>query len=111
MNPRDRGEYPDDPDAKRMRSFLPVDWDPDRWVDSGMPDWVEQIMREGVRIRPETEPPPFDHPFYQWDGDEALMRAIMEADRHLSVGSLEYVPEEEVAYVAAHHVVHPWGLW
>ena len=48
------------------------------------------------------------HPFYKWDGDEALMRAIHEADRHLLVGALEYVPDDEVAWVAATSVVHPW---
>ena len=36
------------------------------------------------------------------------MRAIMEADRHLSVGSLEYVPFEEVRGVAETAIVHPW---
>ena len=77
-------------------------------MDTGLPDWIETFMREGVRIRPEVEPPPFDHPFYKLDGDEALMRAIHEADRHLLVGALEYVPDDEVAWVAATSVVHPW---
>ena len=108
MDPKDRGEYAESDEAKRARSHLPVPWDPTRWVDTGLPEWIETFMREGVRIRPEVEPPPFDHPFYKWDSDEALMRAIHEADRHLLVGALEYVPDEEVAEVAATSVVHPW---
>ena len=40
------------------------------------------------------------HPFYRWESPEANMRAIMEADRHLSAGSLEYIPFEEVRGVA-----------
>ena len=36
------------------------------------------------------------------------MRAIMEADRHLSAGSLEYIPFEEVRGVAESTIVHPW---
>ena len=65
-------------------------------------------MRDGVRIRPEIEPPPADHPFYRWESGEAQMRAIMEADRHLSACSLEYVPFEEVRSVAATAIVQPW---
>ena len=92
-----------------MRAFLPVPWDPDRWVDTGLPAWVETMMQEGVRIRPEVEPPFADHPFYRWESPEANMRAIMEADRHLSAGSLEYIPFEEVRGVAESTIVHPSG--
>ena len=66
------------------------------------------MIQEGVVIRPEVEPPFADHPFYRWDSSEALHRAIVEADRHLSVGSLEYIPYEEVAGVAESTIVHPW---
>ena len=108
MDPRDRGEFADDPDRKRMRAYLPVPWDPASWHDTGLPTWIESMMQEGVIIRPEVEPPFADHPFYQWDSSEALHRAIVEADRHLSVGSLEYIPHEEVAGVAESTIVHPW---
>ena len=108
LDPRDRGEYPESASTKRMLQFLPVEHDADRWVDTDMPEWVERFMREGVRIRPVIEPPPADHPFYRWESSEAEMRAIMEADRHLSVGSLEYIPFEEVRGVAETSVVHPW---
>ena len=108
MDPRDRGEFADDPDRKRMRAYLPVPWDPASWHDTGLPAWIELMMQEGVVIRPEVEPPFADHPFYRWDSSEALHRAIVEADRHLSVGSLEYIPYEEVAGVAESTIVHPW---
>ena len=69
MDPKGRGEYAESDEAKRARSHLPVPWDPARWVDTELPEWIETFMREGVRIRPEMEPPPFDHPFYTWDGE------------------------------------------
>ena len=93
---------------KRMRTFLPVDWDPSRWVDTGLPDWIETFMRSGVVVEPVVEPPVADHPFYEWESDEHLLRAIMEADRHLSVGALEYVPDESIRDVVARSIVHPW---
>ena len=108
MDPRDAGAMSDDADAKRMRSFLPVDWDPQRWHDAGLPAWIEEFMQSGVKIEPEVEPPVADHPFYEWDSQEHLLRAVLEADRHLSVGALEYVPDELLREVAATSVVHPW---
>ena len=107
MDLRDQGVPTEPAERRAMRSFLPVPWDPDRWIDTGLPAWVEAMMRDGVRIRPEIEPPPADHPFYRWESGEAQMRAIMEADRHLSACSLEYVPFEEVRGVAATAIVHP----
>ena len=106
MDLKDRGEFAESAETKRARTYLPVPWDPAKWVDTGLPAWVELMMQEGVRITPEVEPLPADHPFYKWAGDEALMRAIQEAGRHLAVGSLEYVPDDEVAFVAAMSVVH-----
>jgi hypothetical protein len=105
---RDQGVPTEPAERRAMRSFWPVPWDPDRWIDTGLPAWVEAMMRDGVRIRPEIEPPPADHPFYRWESGEAQMRAIMEADRHLSACSLEYVPFEEVRSVAATAIVQPW---
>ena len=108
MDARDRGQPSEPPERKEMRSFLPVPWDAERWTAAGLPESVQRMMSEGVRIRPEIEPPMADHPFYRWESDEAHMRAIMEADRHLSVGSLEYIPFEEVRGVAETAIVHPW---
>ena len=108
MDARDRGLPAEPPERKEMRSFLPVPWNPALWEAAGLPESVQKMMTGGVRIRPEIEPPPADHPFYRWESDEAHMRAIMEADRHLSVGSLEYVPFEEVRGVAETAIVHPW---
>ena len=108
LDPRDRGEIKDDAEAKAARPFLPVEHDPAKWWDTGLPSWVEEMMQQGVRIRPVREPPMADHPFYKWESCEAQLRAIQEADRHLIVGSLEYVPDDEVAWTAANCVVHPW---
>ena len=108
MDPRDQGLIQDDAEAKAARPFLPVEHDPAKWFDTGLPPWIEEMMQSGVRIQPVTEPPMADHPFYRWESAEAHLRAIQEADRHLLVGSLEYVPESEVAWTAANCVVHPW---
>ena len=108
MDPRDQGLVKDDLEGKQMRQYLPVPHDASRWRDTGLPDWIETMMQKGVRIVPEEEPPFADHPFYRWESDEARLRAIWEADRHLSVGALEYIPEEEVADTAAKCIVHPW---
>ena len=83
LGPRDRGEIQDDADAKAARPFLPVEHDPAKWFDTGLPPWVEEMMQQGVRIRPVREPPMADHPFYMWESGEAQLRAIQEADRHL----------------------------
>jgi hypothetical protein len=108
MDPRDRGDIKDDPKAKLMRTFLPVDWDPSRWVDTGLPHWIEVFMRSGVVIEPVVEPPMADHPFYHWETDQHLVMAMQEADRHLSIGALQYVPDDMVRHVAENAIVHPW---
>ena len=108
MDPRDRGELKDDVDAKRMRTFLPVEWDPGRWNDTGLPEWIEVFMKSGVVIEPVVEPPMADHPFYHWETDTHLLMAIQEADRHLSIGALKYVPDDMVRHVAENAIVHPW---
>ena len=108
MDPRDRGDVKDDAKAKLMRTFLPVDWDPSRWVDTGLPEWIEIFMRSGVVIEPVVEPPMADHPFYHWETDHHLLMAIQEADRHLSIGALQYVPDDMARQVAENAIVHPW---
>jgi hypothetical protein len=108
MDPRDNGQMKDDSEAKMMRSYLPVDWDPERWRDTGLPVWIETFMRSGVMIEPEIEPPMADHPFYEWASDEHLLKAILEADRHLTIGALEYVPLDKVRDVVQNCIVHPW---
>ena len=57
LDPRDRGEFPEEPAAKHMRSFLPVMHDPACWQDPSLPEWVRKTMSEGVHIRPTREPP------------------------------------------------------
>ena len=108
MDPRDRGLYPKDEERVRMRSYLPIDTSEVDWEDSGLPASVIAAMREGLRIEPVDEPPPADHPFYPWETDEHLRQAISEADRHLLLGSMEYVPDDLVEEVAASSIVHPW---
>ena len=99
MDPRDRGLYPKDEERVRMRSYLPIDTSEVDWEDSGLPASVIAAMREGLRIEPVDEPPPADHPFYPWETDEHLRQAISEADRHLLLGSMEYVPDDLVEEV------------
>ena len=108
LDPRDRGEFPEEAGVKEMRSCLPLPHDASRWEGTGLDQWVETMMQEGVRIQTVREPPFADHPFYRWESTEAMIRAISEADRHLLVGALEYVPEEDLEFFARGGIVHPW---
>ena len=38
------------------------------------------------------------------------MEGILEADRALAVGAMEYVPEEQMERVLAESTVHPWTM-
>ena len=59
------------------------------------------VVDVGSRIFPE------DVDQYQWPDGVALVEAVMETERHLAIGALEYVPDAEVADVLAGSVVHP----
>jgi hypothetical protein len=49
-------------------------------------------------------------PQYAWPTDEALAEGILEADRALAVGAMEYVPDEHMERVLGESTVHPWTM-
>ena len=81
-----------------------------------MPADVERIMTEGVMIDMDADHGAFEIAQYPYPDDQALMESLIEADRALAVGHMEYVPECEVERVLNENVVHPWlmvwqGKW
>ena len=49
-------------------------------------------------------------PQYPWAADQALVEGILEADRALAVGSMEYVPDDQLDRVLRESAVHPWTV-
>ena len=96
-----------DPVAKHRLTWEDFPHDPERYVGKGLPGWVEAMMTEGAVIDLETRMLAEDVQQYSWPNATALVEAIMETDRHLAIGALEYVPDEEVADVLKNKVVHP----
>ena len=81
-----------------------------------MPADVELIMTEGVRIEMNADAACFEVPQYPYPDDESLLESLLEADRALTVGHMEYVPDDKVEAVLRDNVVHPWlmvwqGKW
>ena len=90
--------------------------DPSLWSGKGLPADVEAIMTEGVRIEMDADRACFEVPQYPFPNDQSLMESVMEADRALAVGHMEYVPDEMVQTIVEDHVVSPWlmvwqGKW
>ena len=111
MDPRDNGDEPANPDAKQDLIWSQIPWDSERWRDKGWPPEVEKLMTNGAQV-PE---PPGDRAYrefgqYPWDADEALMAGISEADRAITVGAMEYVPESQLESVLNDGMVHPWTM-
>jgi hypothetical protein len=44
------------------------------------------------------------------DAQQALAEGILEADRALAVGAMEYVPEDQLERVLRESTVHPWTV-
>ena len=116
MDPRDRDDYVEDKVAKAELTWSPISHDPALWRGKGMPADVEAIMTEGVRIDVDADAASFEVPQYPYPDEESLMESLFEADRALSVGHMEYVPDEMVETILREHIVHPWlmvwqGKW
>ena len=107
MDWRDRGDYETDALAKARLSWEYYPHDAERYRDKGLPPWVEKMMVEGAVVEVDSRVFPEDVDQYQWPDGVALVEAIMETERHLAIGALEYVPDAEVADVLAGSVVHP----
>ena len=107
MDWRDRGGHETDPVRKADLTWQAFPHDPERYKGMGLPGWVERMMTEGVVIKAEAPVMPKDHQQYKWPDGTALVEAVLECDRHLAIGALEYVPDSEVAEALATNVVHP----
>ena len=81
--------------------------DPERYRGKGLPAWVEKMMVEGAVIDMEVKLEAEDVEQYAWASGEGLVEAILETDRHLTIGALEYVPDAEIKSVLEGQVVHP----
>ena len=110
LDPRDRGEGAEPPAEKAARSWRPMVWEPERWRGKGLPPAVEALMTEGARIDMSEEVGFEEVPQYAWPTDEALAEGILEADRALAVGAMEYVPEDQLERVLQESTVHPWTM-
>ena len=111
MDPRDRrGAAKEPKSAKAARSYMPIPWEPERW-DIGLPAELDEMMaRRGVGIHPAVEPGGSEVPFYPFTSREGLMRSIVEADRAVAVGAMEYVPALAVEEVLRVSTIHPWTI-
>lgn len=107
MDWRDQGGYEFDPVEKARITWQDFPHDPERYRGKGMKAWVEDMMVNGAKVSAESEVIAKDHQQYMWPDGIGLMEAILETERHLAIGSLEYVPDDEVADVLANQVVHP----
>ena len=67
-------------------------------------------MTEGARISVTEEVGFEEVPQYTWPSDEALAEGILEADRALAVGAMEYVPDDQLERVLRESTVHPWTM-
>ena len=108
LDPRDRGEGLEPKEAKAARSWRPMPHDPELWRGKGMPAEVEHLMVEGAQIDAAAEVGFFEVPQYEWPSDQGLVEAILECDRHLAIGAVEYVPDDQLERVLRDSAIHPW---
>ena len=107
MDWRDRGGHEADPVEKARLTWQDFPHDPERYRGKGLPPWVEKMMTEGAVIDADAQVLGREVGQYAWPDGNALVEAIMETDRHLAIGALEYVPDDEVRTVIETCVIHP----
>ena len=108
MDPRDRDGYEEDAVAKRVLTWTPLSHDASLWKGKGLPADVEKIMTEGVVIEMDADECCFEQPQYPFPDDQSMLESLLEADRALSVGHMEYVPDYLIDDILKNHTVHPW---
>ena len=99
MDPRDRGEGVEPKERKEQRAWMRYDWDPTRWAGKSLPADVERLMTHGAEVTMDASIGAFEVKQYPWPSKQSLVEGILEADRSLCVGAMEYVPAEDVATV------------
>ena len=111
MDPRDLGIGCEEPELKAARSYLPIPHEPERWRGKGFSPFVEQLMTEGHRIGGDEPFGFYEIDQYKWRDATAQRMGGLEADRHVLLGALEYVPAEEAAaLLKSCATVHPWTV-
>ena len=116
MDRRDLDGYEEDKVAKGVLTWTPISHDGSLWKGKGMPDDVVKIMTEGVRIEMDVDACCFEQPQYPFPDGPSMLESLIEADRALMVGHMEYVPDDQIEDVLENHVVSPWlmvwqGKW
>ena len=111
MDPADRTGAVEEPKtAKAARSYMPIPWEPRRW-DIGLPRELNEMMAgEGVGVHVWEEPGFSEVPFYPFASPEGLMKSIVEADRAIITGAMEYVPADKLEEVRQVSTIHPWTI-
>ena len=111
MDARDLTRDENEALAKATRSYKPMPVELTAWDDLGMTQELSRMMKEGGHvIRPEVEPGFAEFPFYPFKSEIGLMKSIVEANRALLVGAMEYVPSAAVEEVRRCSIVHPWTI-
>ena len=111
MDPRDLGIGCEAPERKAERSYMPIPHDPGRWRGKGFSPFVEQLMTEGHRIGGDVPFGFYEIDQYKWRDATAQRMGGLEADRHVLLGALEFVPADEAAaLLRANATVHPWTV-
>ena len=96
MDWRDQGGYETDPVKKAQLTWEGFPHDPERYRGKGLPAWVERMMVDGAEVDMDSQVVARDYQQYMWPDGVALTEAIMETERHLAIGALEFVPDDEV---------------
>ena len=110
MDPRDQEGYEYNPEAKQAASWREMPWVPELWESVDLPPELSNAMCNGVQIKMGVGAIPAQMEQYAWPTGEALMHCVIETDRALHVGSMEYVPDDEVQHVLDTGIVHPWTV-
>ena len=111
MDPRDLGIGCEAPERKIERSYMPIYHDPERWRGKGFSPFVEQLMTEGHKIGGDEPFGFYEIDQYKWRDATAQRMGGLEADRHVLLGALEFVPAAEAAALLnSNATVHPWTV-
>ena len=108
MDPKDLGIGEEPKARKEARAWLPYPWDPAKWVGRGVAKPVEELMTNGAQVEYLTDRGAYEVKQYPYPSGEALAECLLEADRSLVVGQMEYVPDEMIREVMQSEIVHPW---
>ena len=108
MDSRDASGWKPSEEVKRHLTWEYMPHDPERWKGIGLPEDVELMMTEGLRIEMEIDCPPFEIPQYPFLSGHSLLECANELNRALCVGAFEFVPDEELSPLPG--IVHPFTM-